>query len=52
MGNETVNQETQSVTTEQKTFTQEEVNSIIAERLGRDRQKYADYDSLKEKAEQ
>ena len=52
MGNETVNQETQNVTTEQKTFTQEEVNSIIAERLGRDRQKYADYDSLKEKAEQ
>lgn len=52
MGNETVNQETQNVGGEQKTFTQEEVNSIVAERLGRDRQKYADYDSLKEKAEQ
>lgn len=51
MGNETVIQETQSVATEPKTFTQEEVNSIVAERLGRDRQKYADYDSLKEKAE-
>ena len=50
MGNETVNQETQSVTTEPKTFTQEEVNNIVAERLGRDRQKYADYESLKEKA--
>ena len=52
MGNETVNQETQNVSGEQKTFTQEEVNSIVAERLGRDRQKYADYDSLKEKAKQ
>lgn len=52
MGNETVIQEPQNVTPETKTFTQEEVNSIVAERLGRDRQKYADYDSLKEKAEQ
>ena len=52
MGNETVNQETQTAEVEQKTFTQEEVNSIIAERLGRDRQKYADYDSLKQKAEE
>lgn len=52
MGNETVNQETQTAEVEQKTFTQDEVNSIIAERLGRDRQKYADYEALKEKAEQ
>ena len=52
MGNETVNQEPQNVNNEPKTFTQEEVNSIVAERLGRDRQKYADYESLKEKAEQ
>ena len=50
MGNETVNQETQSVANEQKTFTQEEVNSIVADRLNRDRQKYADYETLKEKA--
>ena len=49
---ETVIQETQNVTPEQKTFTQEEVNSIVTDRLNRDRQKYADYDSLKEKAEQ
>ena len=52
MGNETVNQETQTADVEQKTFTQEEVNSIVAERLGRDRQKYADYDALKQKAEE
>ena len=52
MAEETVIQEKQPAEVEQKTFTQEEVNNIIAERLGRDRQKYADYDSLKEKAEQ
>ncbi|MCR5848184.1 MAG: phage capsid protein, partial [Lachnospiraceae bacterium] len=52
MAEETVNQVTQSAEGEQKTFTQEEVNSIVAERLGRDRQKYADYDSLKQKAEE
>ncbi len=52
MANETVNQETQNAEGEQKTFTQEEVNSIVAERLGRDRQKYSDYESLKQKAEE
>lgn len=52
MANETVNQETQNAEAEQKTFTQEEVNNIVAERLGRDRQKYADYESLKQKAEE
>lgn len=51
MANETVNQETQTPAVEQpKTFTQEEVNGIIADRLARDRQKYADYETLKEKA--
>ena len=44
---ETVNQE---VTTETKTFTQDEVNAIVGERLAREREKFADYDSLKEKA--
>ena len=34
----------------EKTFTQEEVNGIVAERLARDRKNYADYESLKEKA--
>ena len=48
MGEETVIQET----VETKTFTQDEVNNIVAERLNRDRAKYADYDSLKQKAEE
>ena len=53
MANETVNQETQqTVTEEPKTFTQEEVNGIVAERLSRDRQKFADYETLKKKAEE
>lgn len=48
---ETVNQDqTQATETTGKTFTQEEVNAIIQDRLTRDRQKYADYDELKEKA--
>ena len=50
MAEETVIQETQTTEGEQKTFTQEEVNNIVAERLGRDRQKFADYDELKQKA--
>ena len=45
---ETVNQETNA--TETKTFTQEEVNAIVGERLGREREKFSDYDSLREKA--
>ena len=54
--NETVNQE--PVTTaageqqEPRTFTQAEVNSIVADRLTRERAKYADYDDLKTKAQQ
>lgn len=35
-----------------RTFTQEEVNAIIADRLNRERSKYSDYDTLKTKAEQ
>ena len=50
MAEETVIQGTQTTEGEQKTFTQEEVNNIVAERLGRDRQKFADYDELKQKA--
>ena len=52
MANETVNQEvTQNADVEpQKTFTQDEVNGIVAERLSRDRQKFADYETLKQKA--
>ena len=40
---ETVNQEV-------KTFTQEEVDAIVGDRLKRERAKYADYDALTEKA--
>ena len=36
----------------ERTFTQEEMNAIIADRLTRERSKYADYDTLKTKAEQ
>lgn len=34
-----------------KTFTQEEMNAIIADRLERERKKYADYEDLKKDAE-
>lgn len=50
---ETVNQEnkvTETVDEGQKTFTQEDVNRIVGERLARETAKYADYDSLKDKA--
>ena len=35
----------------EKTFTQAELDAIVSDRLSRERQKYADYDSLKEKAD-
>lgn len=35
---------------EERTFTQSEMNAIIQDRLARERSKYADYDTLKEKA--
>lgn len=52
MANETVNQELATEATEQpeKTFTQSELDQIIGERLKREREKYPDYDALKEKA--
>lgn len=54
--NETVHQEpvttAAGVQQEPRTFTQDEVNSIIADRLTRERAKYADYDDLKAKAQQ
>lgn len=34
-----------------KTFTQDELNAIVADRLERERRKYADYDDLKRDAE-
>ena len=52
--NETVNQENTTTAEQQteRTFTQSEVNAIIADRLSRERSKYADYAALKEKAQQ
>ena len=59
MTTETVNQENQQgkngaegaagTTGQQASFTTDQVNAIVAERLSRERAKYADYDSLKEK---
>jgi len=50
---ETVNQETKTSNpeTEQKTFSQDELNAIVNDRLKREREKYAGFDALKEKAE-
>ena len=51
MANETVNQDQATVVTEsEKTFTQAELDTIISDRLRREREKYSDYDALKEKA--
>lgn len=47
---ETVNQEQNPTPEPNKTFTQDEVNAIVGERLKRESAKYADYDALKEKA--
>lgn len=48
---ETVNQEnaTSETTTEAK-FTQADLDQIVKDRLAREREKYGDYDALKEKA--
>ena len=45
---ETVNQVIEAT---EKTFTQEEVNQIVGDRLKRESAKYADYEDLKSKAE-
>lgn len=52
MANETVKQEnaTEVKDAVEKTFTQAELNQIVQERLQREREKYADYESMKEKA--
>ena len=43
----TPTQETQP----EKTFTQEDVNKIVGDRIAREREKFADYDAIKAKAE-
>ncbi len=48
--NETVNQENKTAEQPERTFTQEEMNAIIRDRLSREREKYADYDTLRDKA--
>ena len=48
---ETVNQENTNATENtMQTFTQQDVDRIVSERLAREKAKYEDYDSLKEKA--
>ena len=50
---ETVNQETtqtKETVNQEKTFTQAELEKIVKERTYREKEKYADYDELKEKA--
>lgn len=47
---ETVNQENQTTETTEKTFSQAELDAIISDRLKREREKYADYESMREKA--
>lgn len=42
--------ETQENEGNQKSYTQEEIDNIVEGRLARERQKYADYDELKQKA--
>ena len=42
--------ETGKTESEPKTFTQEEVDKIIGERLAREKSRYADYDDIKAKA--
>ena len=42
--------EENKVETESKTFTQDELNAIVSDRLKRANEKYADYEELKEKA--
>ena len=49
---ETVNQETKNAAENTvQTFTQQDVDRIVSERLAREKAKYEDYDTLKEKAQ-
>ena len=53
MNEETVNQETLETTAEEpeRTFTQTELDAIVRDRLQREHNKYADFETYKEKAE-
>ena len=49
--NETVNQEQATVNEQpERTFTQAELDQIVQDRLQRERNKYSDYESMREKA--
>ncbi|MCH4015044.1 MAG: hypothetical protein LKE64_12080 [Solobacterium sp.] len=43
--------ESQTAAEPEKTFTQDEVNRMIGDRLAREREKYSGYDEMKEKAQ-
>lgn len=51
MNNETVNQENTTPATEERTFTQAELNAIVSDRLSREREKYSGFEDYKAKAE-
>lgn len=56
MADETVNQGTEQTAggqeqTQGRTFTQAEVDAIVGDRLARERAKYADYETIRQKAE-
>ncbi len=42
--------EESTVETQERTFTQHELDAIVKDRLGREKSKYADYEELKQKA--
>ncbi|HOY80500.1 MAG TPA: hypothetical protein PLB92_00035 [Rhodoglobus sp.] len=50
-GNENQGTTSTSQGSETKTFTQDDINKIVSERLEREREKYKDYGDLKKKAE-
>jgi len=50
MSTENIQEVTPNETQSEKKFSQAELDAIISERLKRDREKYSDYEALKEKA--
>lgn len=51
-GEQAAEDQQQSTESENKTFTEDQVNDIVQKRLARERAKFADYDELKTKASQ
>ncbi len=48
--NQATNQNGTEAGTQERTFTQSELNAIVTDRLSREREQYADYAAIKEKA--